>query len=271
MKGLRHKVFVIIHAPAPATRGATAFGVFIFSLIILNVADVILETTSYYNYTPAIRPYFHVFDHFSLLAFTIEYVLRSWSAVEDPLYARPLRGRLRYALTPLALVDLFAILPFYIPMFIPVDLRFLRILRLIRIFRVFKITRYLEEVVILGHVLRNKKEEIYLTLFLGFVMLLTFSSLMYYVEHDAQPKVFSSIPNAMYWGVVTLATIGYGDIYPITPLGKFIGAIAAILGIGLFALPAGILASGFMEEMRKRRSAPVICPHCGKVIERKEG
>ena len=103
------------------------------------------------------------------------------------------------------------------------------------------------------------------TAFEVFSTIIVASSLVYFAEHRAQPEAFSSIPAAMWWGVVTLTTVGYGDVYPVTPIGKLLGGLMAILGIGLFALPAGILGAGFLEEMQRKRS-PRICPHCGKEL-----
>ncbi len=166
------------------------------------------------------------------------------------------------------MIDLMAILPFYLPKLIPFDLRFLRAVRLFRIFRLLKLGRYSESVRLLGRVLNAKKEELGVTIFAVLILLVICSSLMYYAEHQAQPEAFSSIPAAMWWGIVTLTTVGYGDVYPITLPGKILGAIIAVLGIGLFALPAGILASGFADEMQKKRSqASGICPYCGRKLD----
>jgi voltage-gated potassium channel len=118
-----------------------------------------------------------------------------------------------------------------------------------------------------GKVFKAKKEELFIAAFAVFILLTISSSLLYYVEHDAQPEAFSNIPSALWWGVATLTTVGYGDVYPVTSLGKFFGAIISLLGIGLFALPAGILSAGFVEEIRKRRELVKTCPHCGEKID----
>lgn len=176
-------------------------------------------------------------------------------------------GRLKFMLTPLALVDLFAILPFYLPILIPLDLRFLRVLRLIRIFRLFKLGRYSDALKLMGRVIKAKKAELFITLFIVFILLILSSSILYYVENETQPEVFSSIPSAMWWGISALTSVGYGDAYPMTPLGKFLGAIISLLGIGLIAMPTGILGAGFVEEIRKKRMAQKTCPNCGVEIE----
>jgi voltage-gated potassium channel len=117
----------------------------------------------------------------------------------------------------------------------------------------------------LSTVIKAKREELLITLSAIGILLLVSSTLMYYAENATQPEAFSSIPKAMWWGVTTLTTVGYGDLYPVTPLGRFMGAIIAILGVGLFALPAGLLASGFSDALQAKRAA-ACCPHCGKEL-----
>jgi len=266
MNAIRKRINKIVRIAEPGDSVSRAFDLFIFALIILNVAAIIIETTSLG--AGSLKNFFYWFEVISVAIFTVEYILRVWSSVEDPMYAQALGGRLRFALTPLMLVDLLAILPFYLPFVLALDLRVLRILRLIRIFRLFRLARYLENMKIMVDVFKNKKEEILITLSVGFMLLLIASTLMYHIEHDAQPEVFSSIPSAMWWGVATLTTVGYGDTYPVTSLGRMLGSLIAILGIGMFALPAGILGSGFVEEMGKKKKTVINCPHCGKKIHK---
>jgi len=226
------------------------FRTFIYSLIILNVISVITESVA--QIYLAWQPFFDGFELLSVIVFSIEYLLRLWVCTVDPRYARPVIGRFIFALTPLAIVDLVAVLPFYLPMIIGADLRFVRILRLFRMLRILKLGRYSRSLQTLTNVLRSKRGELGITMFAIFVLLILASCLMFYAENEAQPDVFPNIPAAMWWGVVTLTTVGYGDIYPITVLGKLIAAVMAILGIGLFALPAGILGAGFIEEMNRQ-------------------
>lgn len=157
----------------------------------------------------------------------------------------------------MALIDLFAILPFFLPLLIPIDLRFIRALRLLRIFRLLKLGRYSYALSLLSRSLQNIKEVIAVAFFALVIILILASSMMFYIENEAQPEKFSSIPDTMWWAIATLTTVGYGDIYPITPLGKFLGSFIAILGIGMFALPAGVLAIAFLEEIQKKKSAAV--------------
>lgn len=240
-----------------------AYNIGMLSLILLNILAVILETeASIYQRAKIL---FYVFEVASVIIFTIEYTMRIWVCTEDPRYKNPISGRLKFFFDPMTIIDLLSFLPFYLPFF-SIDLRFLRALRLFRLFRLFKVGRYSQSLSLLTQVFKSKKEELLITLFSIFILLVVASSLMYLVENRAQPENFSSIPSAMWWGVATLTTVGYGDIYPVTVIGKIFGSIIAILGIGLFALPTGIIASGFSSELQSRKLKKV-CPHCGKPID----
>lgn len=224
---------------------------------------------------------FHAFDRFSVAVFSFEYVLRVWTAVEidQSRFHHPFFGRLRFLVTPMALIDLLAIGPFYLGMLVDVDLRAMRVLRLLR---VFKLTRYSHAMSIMLDVLRQEARSIGAMLFVFAVILIFVSSVMYMLEHPRQPHVFADIPSAMWWAVETMTTLGYGDMVPQTALGRFLGGCTALLGVGMIALPAGILSSGFSEQLRQRRErnlqradraavtagrdVPFHCPHCGEPI-----
>ncbi|MDH3600208.1 MAG: ion transporter, partial [Candidatus Tectomicrobia bacterium] len=240
--------------------------VFLLVLIALNTLAVILETIP--SLDAGYGPFFFWFEAISVTIFTIEYVLRLWLCTLRERFRAPVRGRLRFIITPFALIDLLAILPFYLPMLMRIDFRVIRVLRFVRLFRLLKMTRYLRSLRMFGTVVQEKKEELIIAISMVLIILLFASSGMYVMENAAQPDAFSSIPAAMWWGIATLTTVGYGDIYPITPLGKVLGSVIALLGVGLFALPAGILASGFNDIMQRPNSrAPRTCPHCGEVID----
>jgi len=260
---LQRRVHEILEVAAKGDRVSRAFDIFIVSLIALNIIALVLETVdSIYRQCPVL---FDVFEVVSVVIFSVEYVFRVWSCTCDSRYSSPVTGRLRFAVTPLAMIDLLAVLPFYLP-FLGLDLRFFRAVRLFRLFRIAKLGRYSRAVRTLGRVVVAKKEELAVTLFVLFLLLLMASCLLYFVERDAQPEAFSSIPAAMWWAVATLTTVGYGDVCPVTVAGKIIAAIVAILGIGMFALPTGILGAGFVEEMQNQRRPAKTCPHCGKEL-----
>jgi len=246
----KKRLYEILEIAAIGDRISKLFDIFIMTLITLNVIAVILATVERLNLQ--YQYYFRIFEIFSVTIFAIEYLLRLWTCTINKKFINSITGRIKYIFTPFAIIDLLAILPFYLPMIIPLDLRFIRAVRLFRLFRLFKIGRYSKAVVILKKLLKDKKEELLLVIFIAFILLIIFSSLMYFIEKEAQPEAFSSIPAAMWWGITTLTTVGYGDIYPITTLGKIVGALIAFLGIGLFALPAGILGSGLIEATRKK-------------------
>lgn len=236
------------------------FGLLI--LIFVNILALMLESVQEVNARYAdILKYVEVF---SILVFSIEYVLRVWSCVENPIYHKPLTGRRRYMSSGMAVIDLLAILPFYLA-FLPIDLRFIRMIRFFRVFRLLKIARYLKALNLIETVLRERREQIYLSVMFILFLLVIVSTLMFYVENDAQPQVFSSIPASMWWGIETLTTVGYGDMLPVTIYGKILGGMISVLGIGLFALPAGILSSGLTEHLQKngKDTRRKKCPHCG--------
>ena len=241
------------------------FDISIIILILLNVLAVIFASVG--NIEQKYSKIFRDFEIFSVTIFSIEYAIRLWSCTVNPKYTKPFMGRIRYIFSFMAIIDLLAILPFYLPMIMPFDLRFLRALRLFRIFRLMKMGRYSKSLKLIGSVLYSKRNELLITVFAIFILLIISSSLLYYAEKDVQPDRFSSIPKSMWWSVVTLTTVGYGDVYPITPLGKIFGAIISFLGIGLFALPAGIISSGFVEAIKKKKDNKMKCPHCGIEID----
>lgn len=268
MAALRQAIYHVIEEPVDRGNRITVwFNYSMILLIVLNVAAVMLETVPwlYRNYFWA----FSVIDLVSFVVFTVEYLLRLWVCTSNPAFRRPVLGRIRYATTPLALIDLLAIAPFYLPLLIPIDLRILRILRLFRMIRILKLGRYSRAIRMFSHVIEQKKEQLLISLAILLVAIVIASSLMYYAENEAQPELFASIPHAMWWALVTLATVGYGDMYPVTPIGKMIGGVVLVVGIAIFALPTAIMASGFFEatqqetlEREEDRDA-VICPACG--------
>lgn len=248
--------------------------IFIITLIILNVIAVMLETvkTLHDRYSQ----FFRIFDYASVIIFTIEYVLRVWSSNHEEKYKHSVWGRLKYMVSPGALIDLLAIVPSYIHMFFGtnlVDLRVLRMLRLLRLFRLFRLTAYTKSVHMIGNVFRKRSNELTLSFILAFFLVIISSCIMYFAEHGhpapgMEYSLFTSIPKTVWWSVVTLTTTGYGDMYPVTNLGKALASAIMMSGVAFFALPAGIITAGFIDEFRAERVRTTHkCPNCGEQIE----
>ncbi len=264
MADCKRRIYEILEEGRPGDRLSSLFDIFLILLVLANVTAVILESVRSI-YLPN-KAAFFLFEVISVGIFSVEYLLRVWVCTEDPRYRQPFRGRFRYIRSPMALVDLLAILPFYLYV-LGIDMRVVRVFRLFRVFRLAKLVRYSRATRALVQVLRDKKAEIGVTVFIMLALLIVSSTLMYYVENSAQPDQFSSIPAAMWWGIATLTTVGYGDIAPVTALGKLLATVIAILGIGMFALPAGIFGSAFIDVLSAKETEAVQqCPHCGKEI-----
>lgn len=223
----------------------------ILVLIMLNIVALVLESVA--GIRESAGRFFTVFETLSVVVFTVEYIVR---------ITRLQGNRFKYALTPLMLIDLIAVIPFYLP-FIYADLRFLRVFRMFRFARVAKFARYSNALQTLGRVVSSKKEELLTTFMFLLILLLLASCLMYYAENDAQPDAFASIPHAMWWAVATLSTVGYGDVCPTTVIGKLLAGTIAVLGIGMFALPTGIIGAALTQEWDK----DLRCPHCDKPLK----
>lgn len=248
--------------------------VFIITLIILNVIAVMLETIERFH--TRYEKFFYYFDYISVFIFTIEYVLRVWSSNHEEKYSHSVWGRLKYMLSPGALIDLAAILPSYIHMFFGaslVDLRVLRMLRLLRLLRLFRLTAYTKSAHMIMNVFRKRKSELGLSLVLAVFLIIMASCIMYFAEHNhpapgLEHSLYTSIPKTIWWSVVTLTTTGYGDMYPITNLGKALASLIMLTGVAFFALPAGIITAGFIDEFRSERVRKTQrCPSCGEMIE----
>lgn len=228
------------------------FDWFLISLIIANVIAVMAETVT--EIQQAYEQPLFWFEVFSVIIFTLEYLARIWVCVLEEerknKHDSSFIYRFKYMLRPMSIIDLLAILPFYLGMFISVDLR---VLRLLRLTRMLKLGRYSNSIQTLNRVIANEYRVLIAALaFLVMIMIIAATG-MYYLERGAQPENFGSIPKALWWSVITLSTVGYGDITPITSAGRFFSGIFILIGVALFALPAGILASSFTEQMSQRR------------------
>jgi voltage-gated potassium channel len=263
---IKKQVYVLLHPELGHTRWDKIINGFLIVLILLNLAAVLLETEPviYERY----GLFLDIFDRISVAIFSVEYLLRLWSANEDPKYRHWFWGRLKYMASWEAIIDLLAILPFYLHSIFRFDLRELRLLRLARLLRIFRLTRYMRSTRMIGNVFRSRFKELVISFILTSGLIVIAACLMYFAEHTAQPDKFKSIPATLYWSVVTLTTTGYGDIYPITGIGKLLTGILLLVGVAFFALPAGIITAGFLEESRKHRQHRIIhCPHCGEPID----
>lgn len=231
------------------------FSLFIVSLILLNVVCIVLESMD--EIERHYRDLFWSIEIGSTLVFALEYLLRLWSSVESKENGgtpkSDSRKRIQYIFSPMAIIDLIAFLPSLLQVLFPgIDLRFLRILRLLR---VFKLTRYFSTFELLFNVLYEERKNLAGIFVILIVILVMAASALYLVERDVQPEKFGSIPQAMWWAIAALTTVGYGDVYPQSYLGQILGSLVTILGIGMVALPSGILASAFSEQMRQKRES----------------
>ena len=246
---LRYRIHMILEAGRSSGRLGLLFEIFLIVLIVANAIAVSLDSIP--RFALAYGRLFQWFEVVSVAIFTLEYALRVWTAPEDPRYAeRPFADRLRYIVQPYMLIDLVAIAPAYIALFVP--FADLRILRLFRLFRLLKIARYSPAVSTLIHVLSLERRALFGTLLLLLCITCLCAEAMYVIEGQVQPRVFGDLPSCMYWAIITLTTVGYGDVTPITAAGRFLAGTTAVMGLGLFALPVGIIASAFVTEIHRR-------------------
>lgn len=246
MKSIKNKIFKIIQPTDNSSILSKMFDLVIVTLILINTVTIIAATFSLSALKIRI---FLIIEIVSVIIFSVEYILRLWTA--DLLYPekKPFIARIKFFFSPMAIVDLLAILPFYIPFLLPIDLRILRLIRLLRLFRLFKMNRYTSGLSSIGNVLKKKSDQLVSSIFVVFLLMIISSVIMYYFENPVQPDVFSNAFSGLWWAISTFTTVGYGDIYPLTVAGKIFSAIIALLGIGLVAVPTGIISAGFMENI----------------------
>lgn len=245
---LRLETYYLLEHPGkdrPLSR-VVEFGLIV--LIIANVIAVALETVP--ELYAVYHPEFRFFDTMSVAIFMVEYAARVWASAEGEPKLPAWKARLRYIRSPIALVDLGAILPFFLGLFFVSDLQALRILRL---FRIYKLTRYSPALSVLISVIREEAATLIAAFSILAILLVFAATGAYFVEHKAQPEAFGSIPASMWWSLVTLTTVGYGDVTPITTMGRVFGGFITVLGVGMAALPAGIIASGLADHLHRRR------------------
>lgn len=252
MRTLRKQLYFTLEPPITTDGGLSWLNKLIIAVILASVAVVVVESE------PAImRGGVWIFQTLEVLFgvfFATEYLVRVWVSVEDPRYADGWRGRLRYMLSVTAMLDLVAALP---PLLLTLgtEAYVLRIVRMVRVLRLSKLGRFSSAIAAISEAIRSRSFELLASVCFALVLLLVSSTMMYLLEAEVQPDHFGSIPRAMWWSVVTLTTVGYGDAYPITAGGRVVAGITAITGIGLIAMPTGILAAAFSDALHTRRKA----------------
>jgi voltage-gated potassium channel len=233
--------------------------------ISINVLIILLDTFSSIH-----EKYKYIFDRIELILtvfFAGEYLIRVWTSVYIYHDLDKYKARIRYIFSFKGLIDFIALIPFFIQIIINIDFDFLRIIRLFRILGILKINRYTNSLLNVGKVIKSKSIQLISSMFVVSVLILFSSVLMYYIENEAQPDKFDNAFSGVWWSIATLTTVGYGDIYPITVLGKILGVIIAFLGIGLVAVPTGIISAGFIEQMNESKEVKKYCPYCGKRLQ----
>ena len=250
-KAFKKRVFEIISKAESGDRASQIFDWSIMALIALSILSIVLESFSGLN--DKYHTVFHVFETVTVVVFSIEYLLRIWTA--DLLYPEAKHPRLKYIFSFMAVIDLLAILPFYLP-FISADLRFLRMMRLFRLFRllrVFKLGRYFEALQIIVRVIRTSGPQLIMSVVICFFVMLFSAIIMYTVENPVQPEQFPNVISSLWWAICTLTTVGYGDVYPVTHVGRLFASVISLVGIGIIAIPTGIIAAGFNQVISKEQ------------------
>ncbi len=268
---IKHKAFRLVESVENATPIERAVDIFLLIAIFVSVVFFIIGTV------PAIATEYAmliaVADVVAVAIFTLEYMIHLWACTVNEGYRHPFFGRIRYALKPMMMVDLLAILPFFLSMF-GGHFLILRILRLFRVARILKINRYSSALTAIRRVLHDKRPELLISISMMLTLIILTSTLLFYVESDIEGTVFTSIPAAMWTSVASVTPLGFAQAYPETIIGRVLMMLTAIFGVGTFALPSGIFASGFSEQLKSVRDTstqtsrlPVVCPHCNHVID----
>jgi len=235
------------------TRPGHIYNIVMSAIIVVNVVFILIDTMP--SNPAGLASVSRIVEVASVIIFTIDYVVRLWTA--NLMFAQmgPIRSRLRYVVTGMAIIDLLSILPFYLPALVPIDLRILRMLRLIRLIRVLKLGRHSSALARIGRVLKKSAPALISAMSVIVLLMVIASVLEFYVENPTNSDNFSSAFSGLWWVVSTITTVGYGDIVPVTVLGKVLGSVIALLGIGLIAIPTGILSAGFTDDSNSLDSA----------------
>ncbi len=245
MRQKKERIFEIIQIGYVGDVPSRFFDVAILVMILLNLMIAILST---YEIPDGIHTLMGQLELITVICFTVEYILRVWTA--DILYPEmsPVGSRMKYMLSFSGLVDLFAFAPYWMPIFFPVGIVAFRMFRVVRILRLFQVNAYSDALSAITDVLKSKRDQLFSSIFIILVLIIASSLCMYSLEHEAQPDVFKNAFSGIWWAVSTLLTVGYGDIYPITTAGRVFGILITFLGVGMVAIPTGILSAGFVEK-----------------------
>lgn len=265
VKTIKKRVFEIISKAENGDRASKIFDWSIMILIALSIISIILE--SFESIYDRFHPLFQVFEVVTVIVFSIEYLLRIWTA--ELLFPESKHPRLKYIFSFMAIIDLLAILPFYLP-FISADLRFLRMMRLFRLFRllrVFKLGRYFDALQVIVKVIKTSWPQLIMSIVICFFVMLFSAIVMYTVENPVQPEQFPNVISALWWAVCTLTTVGYGDVYPLTAIGKFFASVISLVGIGIIAIPTGIIAAGFNQVISREKDELNSNEHPSYIVE----
>lgn len=268
MQKLKERVFDVISKAEDGDAASRIFDISIITLIALSVVSIILQ--SFEDIAAKYAQVFRVFEIVTVIVFTVEYLLRIWTA--DLLYPESKHPRLKYVFSLMAIIDLLAVLPFYLPFF-SADMRFLRMVRLFRLFRllrIFKLGRYFDALSVIARVIKESASKLIISIVLCLFIMLFSAIVMYTAENPVQPDKFPNVIVSLWWAVCTLTTVGYGDIYPVTVVGRMFAAVISLVGIGIIAIPTGIIAAGFTNVINaqdEEKEHKKYCPYCGHKLD----
>ena len=276
-KKIKLRTHEILEVARPNDKASRIVDIGLMCLILINVTLIIAET---FELSPLAVKIGSIIETISVVIFTLEYILRLWSADLSYPKLSPFRSRMRYVISFAAMIDLISLLPSYISV-ISANFMVLRMLRVLKLLRAFKLNRYTHALRDIGEVFRKKASQLISSMLVVSFLMLISAVLMYDAEHEAQPEVFDNALSGLWWAIVTVTTVGYGDIRPITAFGRVMGGVIALLGIGFVAVPTGIITAGFSEQIAQKKTEKEaaersnddkqddkkFCPYCGHKID----
>ena len=242
----RERIFEVIEVGSDIDRMSRSYDMINAAAIILNLAASILAT--YSEIKTAAGNLLMIIEGITVAFFCVDYVLRLWTARFLHKNLEERHAVKKYACSFTGIIDLLSFLPYYLPIFFPTGTVAFRMIRIARIFRLFRINAYYDSLNVITEVINGKKQQLFSSVFIILVLMLASSLCMYSLEHEAQPEVFTNAFSGIWWSASTLLTVGYGDIYPVTTLGKLLGIFISFLGVGMVAIPTGIISAGFVDQ-----------------------